>query len=547
MSSLGEMTGTASARFGDAVAMSIGDSQISFKQLNHMVERLSGAFQAIGLKPGDRVAILLLTTPDFVTAYFAAHRAGLVVMPLNPLLGPAELGHILGVMRPKLIISGDPGMPLPAFAALAGLIREHSPDTRLVISDVSEEHAKGVHPSAMSLTTFRDLGGEAHAPIIRRPEDEAIIMFSSGTSGEPKGISISEGMVLSNRDMSAETMRYTADDVILSGLPFSHVFGQVVIMLAGLMSGATLRLAPRPAPDLLYADLQAVKPTFFVGVPTTIAALAELGRRDPTTAREGARNLRLVATGGSGMPRATGEAFAQVYGHQVLQGYGMTEVCGCIAVADLDGPVGEDVGTVWPIYDWKIEPTDPERDTRGELFIRGPNVMRGYYINGALQPRQPDDWFATGDVVEAAGDGRITIVDRKKEMIIRGGYNVYPSEVEAVLTSHPDVALAAVVGVPHDELGEEIAAFVTLGSDTTVKPDALKQWVRDRIALYKYPRHVIVLDEMPTNPTGKILKKALPLDTLVNPTGDAFPEAAKAAGPSTSKGLWRRIFGPKLR
>ena len=545
MTALGEMTDVLAEHHGCATALSIGDASIPFVALHQSAQELDSAFRTFGLKPGDRVAILLLTTPDFVTAYFAAHRAGLVVMPLNPLLGPAELGHILEVMQPRLIISGDPRMPLPAFRALADLIREHSPDTKLVVSNVSEEQASDAHPSATSLATFRELGVEAYAPIIRKPEDEAIIMFSSGTSGEPKGISISEGTALSNCDLSLQTMRYTPDDVILSGLPFSHVFGQVVIMLAGLTSGATLRLAPRPAPDLLYADLQAMSPTIFVGVPTTIAALADLGRRDPATACEGARNLRLVATGGSGMPRATGVAFAEVFGLQVLQGYGMTEVCGCIAVADLDGPSEGDVGTVWPIFDWKIEPTDPDRDTRGELFIRGPNVMRGYYINGELQPRQPEDWFATGDVVELAGDGRITIVDRKKEMIIRGGYNVYPSEVEAVLTSHPNVALAAVVGVPHDELGEEIAAFVTLSGDTRPEPDALKQWARDRIALYKYPRHVIVLDEMPTNPTGKIMKKALPLDALVNPAGDALPQAAKAVRRPTSKGLLRRIFGSK--
>ena len=197
----------------------------------------------------------------------------------------------------------------------------------------------------------------------------------------------------------------------------------------------------------------------------------------------------------------------------------MTEVCGCISVANLDEPIGGDVGSVWPIFDWKIDPTDPEQENRGELFIRGPNVLRGYYIDGELKPRQQEDWFATGDVVELS-DNRLTIVDRKKEMIIRGGYNIYPSEVEAVLVSHPSVSLAAVIGIPHNDLGEEIVAFVTLHGDQNPEPDALKQWMRDRIALYKYPRHVIVLDEMPTNPTGKILKKALPLEHLDNPAAE---------------------------
>ncbi|MEN0077912.1 MAG: AMP-binding protein [Pseudomonadota bacterium] len=429
MTALGEMSGVLAERFVGTTALSIGDAQIPFVAVHQGTAQLASAFQENGLRPGDRIAILLLTTPDFVMAYLAAHRAGLVVMPLNPLLGPSELVHILQTMQPK-------------------------------------------------------------------------------------GISISEGMVIANRDASEREMMYTQADTILCGLPFSHVFGQVVIMLAGLMAGATLRLAPRPSPDLLFADLKATSPSVFVGVPTTIAAVAAMGRQDPEAATQAASNLRLVATGGSNMPLAIGADFKAVFGHDVYQGYGMTEVCGCIAVADFDRPAGEDVGAVWPLFDWKIEGSDSETATRGELLIRGPNVFRGYYKDGVLAPRAVDEWFATGDVVELVDGRYITIIDRKKEMIIRGGYNVYPSEVEAALVSHPDVELAAVVGFPDEELGEEIGAFVTAKDSASIDTGALKQWVRDRIALYKYPRQIIVIETMPTNPTGKILKKALPVDVL---------------------------------
>ena len=533
MIGLGEMVDTLADLYGTKTALSFGDTKTSFVTIHKNVSELDSAFRVFSLKPGDRIAILLLATPDFITAYFAAHRAGLVVMPLNPLLGQAELGHILEVMQPKLIISESPKVQLPAFGALPDLLHRFSPTTKLIFTAVTEDEAKSAYSSAIDLATFRKLGVKSAHPIIRAPEDEAVIMFSSGTSGHPKGISINEQTILANCEYSVQAMRYSTDDVVLSGLPFSHVFGQVVVMLAGLMAGATLRIAPRPLPDLLYADFKATKPTVLIGVPTTIAALADIGKSDQLSAREGARNLRVAATGGSSLPRAIGRAFADVFQREVMQGYGMTEVCGCISVANLDEPVGGDVGSVWPIFDWKIDPTDPEQENRGELFIRGPNVLRGYYIDGELKPRQQEDWFATGDVVELS-DNRLTIVDRKKEMIIRGGYNIYPSEVEAVLVSHPSVSLAAVIGIPHNDLGEEIVAFVTLHGDQNPEPDALKQWMRDRIALYKYPRHVIVLDEMPTNPTGKILKKALPLEQLDNPAAEdaqgvsEFPSSVEA-------------------
>lgn len=484
--------------FGDRIALSEGNARLSYVVLDRQIQVARGAYADLGLSPGDRVVLLLPTSIQFVIAYLGAHRAGLVVIPLNPLLGPDEIRFILASMRPAIVLADAADAPFPVMAELDSIVAGIEGRTELV--RVGGE------------TGFEALMVRARAdlPAIERADDEeALILFTSGTSGRPKGASHREGAIITNVRHSNAAFRITPYDVMLCPLPLSHVFGQIVLMLGGLVAGAELVLVPRPAPETVFAAMTDHGASVLAAVPTTFAALAEHGRSDPVEAAAASRRLRFALAGGAPLPPATGEAFGQVFGVPVHQGYGMTEVACCIAIETPGAAPSGGVGSICKPLDYRIVSVGGDNPDEGELEIAGPNLMRGYYINGEFQPRPSDQWFPTGDVVRRDDRDNIFIFDRKKEMVIRNGYNVYPSEVEAALASHPAVLLAAVVGIDDAAVGQEIAAFVSLREDQSATPTELAEWCRTRIALYKYPRLLAILPKLPTNPTGKILKRAL--------------------------------------
>lgn len=500
----------------EALAISVGDKALTYAQLDGLIDRAARGFTDLGLEPGDRVALLLPSDPAFVIAYFGCHRAGLVVLPLNPLVGVEELRQILETMAPGAVVSLPPTAGLPAAKALPRLQLETAPQTTLIFTGVSQKDAAAFGDGALSFEAVLDGADGAPPQVSRELQDEAVILFTSGTSGRPKGVSLSEQSIVANALASIEMVAFTADDVILCPLPLSHVFGQVVAMTGGLLAGAHIEFAPRPTPELIFEIMAATSPTVVLAVPATIAALSRIAAASPGPQLQAARRrMRLAGSGGGPLPPASGDFFTEVFGAPVIQGYGMTETAGLISMARLGSGEGKsDVGRVLGVLEHRIDPLDPAEPTRGELQVRGITLLRGFYVDGVLEPRDPTNWFATGDLVDAAADGRLTIFDRKKEMIIRGGYNVYPSEVEATLASHPAVSIAAVVGTPNDELGEEIGAFVTLKASQSVEPADLIAWCRDRLSLYKYPRRLAILEAMPLSPTGKVLKRELPLEIL---------------------------------
>lgn len=484
--------------FGDRIALSEGNARLSYIELDRRIQVARGAYADLGLSPGDRAVLILPTSIQFVIAYLGAHRAGLVVIPLNPLLGPDEIGFILASMRPAIVLADAADASFPVMAELDTIVAGIVGGTELV--RVGGETGFEV----------RMARARADLPAIERADDEeALILFTSGTSGRPKGASHREGAIITNVRHSNAAFRITPYDVMLCPLPLSHVFGQIVLMLGGLMAGAELVLIPRPAPETVFAAMAGHGASFLAAVPTTFAALAEQGRNHPAEAGAASRRLRFALAGGAPLPPATSEAFGRVFGVQVHQGYGMTEVACCIAIESPGAAPSGGVGPICKPLDYRIVPVGDDNPDEGELEIAGPNLMRGYYIHGALQPRPPEQWFPTGDVVRRDDRGNIFIFDRKKEMVIRNGYNVYPSEVEAALASHPAVLLAAVIGIDDAVVGQEIAAFVSLREDQSATPTELAEWCRTRIALYKYPRLLAILPKLPTNPTGKILKRAL--------------------------------------
>jgi long-chain acyl-CoA synthetase len=472
---------------------------LTYAELDRKIDAARGAFAELGLMPTDRILLLLPSGAEFVIAYFGAIRAGLVVIPLNPLLGTEEVGHILKTMRPALVVAAPADCPFPLMGALEGLT---------VAAGVRLTRYGGGDFDAVVARARTDL-----PTICRDADDETLILFTSGISGRPKGASHREGTVITNVRHGNERFAMHPGDVFVCPLPLSHVFGQIVMMMGSFMAGAEMALA-RPGPAAIMEVMEERGVTILAGVPTIFAALTEIGRSDPQRASRVARTLRFAFAGGAPLSAATGEAFEAVFGIPVHQGYGMTEVACCISVENETQRPSGGVGTLSTVLEHRIIPLDSAVPDEGELELSGPNLLRGYYIDGVLEPRTPDMWFATGDLVRKDQGGNLFLFDRKKELIIRNGYNVYPSEVEAMLCAHPDVVLAAVIGVADPAVGQEVAAFVTVRTGADADGAALVAWCKARIALYKYPRLIAILPVMPTSPTGKIQKRELDVGDL---------------------------------
>jgi long-chain acyl-CoA synthetase len=343
--------------------------------------------------------------------------------------------------------------------------------------------------------------------------DTAVILYTSGTTGKPKGAELTHANLAINAQTKVETLiRLSADDVILGALPLFHSFGQTAAMNAGIMAGACLTLLPRFDPAKALQMMERDRVTVFLGVPTMYTAMLSV----PEGERPDTSSLRICISGGASLPVEVLRAFEGQFGTKILEGYGLSETS---PVASFNHPDRErkpgSIGT--PIRDVQMAVVDEQgaelpAGEVGEIVIRGPNVMKGYWRRpDATAEAIRDGWFHSGDLAKVDEDGYFFIVDRKKDLIIRGGYNVYPREVEEVLYEHPAVAEAAVLAIPDAELGEEVGAAVALKAGAEATPDELQAYVKERIAAYKYPRRVWLVPELPKGPTGKILKREIAL------------------------------------
>jgi long-chain acyl-CoA synthetase len=352
----------------------------------------------------------------------------------------------------------------------------------------------------------------------REPGDLAVILYTSGTTGKPKGASLTHSNLLWNAHLSATTLTlFTPQDRILCPLPLFHTYAQTVVLNAAVHSGSQLVLMPRFDPQQALDLLHREHVTVFEGVPTMFIALVNHGAGDRDLSR-----LRMSVSAAASIPVETLLAFEREFGCPVLEGYGLSECAPVVSFNHPDRPRKPgSIGT--PIWGVEMRLLDadgnqiPGTDEVGEIAVRGHNVMAGYLglPEATAETISADGWLRTGDLARRDPDGYYYIVDRKKDMIIRGGYNVYPREIEEVLYEHPAVLEATVVGVPHPELGEEVAAAVVAKPGIDLDPDELRQFVRDRLAAYKYPRVVAIVDELPKGPTGKVLKKEIDRDRLL--------------------------------
>lgn len=489
-------------RHPDAIAVILGEEQVTYRDLWDQVRSYAGALRDMGIVAGDRVAVLMPNIVDFPRVYYAVLSLGAVVVPINALLKSAEIAYMLQDSGVKAIVVAAPLLKEGALAAEKSAVPVYS-----VLEPVESS----------TCTRLEDLATKAE-PIVDytpcAPEDTATILYTSGTTGRPKG---AEGthfaLVEQVNTLLTSTFDIKRGDRLLGALPLFHTFGQTVVLNTGIRAGATIVLLPKFEYSSAYQLLIDAQIDIFVGVPTMYIAFLKAAREN--LARP---SLRYGISGGASLPVAIIDDFREIIGAPIYEGYGLTETS---PVATFNH-VGETPkpGTIGkPIWGVKVEIAAPEIETnikflprgeRGELVIQGHNVMKGYLNQPeATESAIVDGWFRTGDLGVKDEDGYISIVDRKKDMILRNGYNVYPREVEELLIRHPGIASVAVYGVPHDIHGQEVAAAIVVQEGANLTPEEVIEYASERIAAYKYPRIVEFVAALPQNATGKVLKRDL--------------------------------------
>jgi long-chain acyl-CoA synthetase len=490
MTNLAMIVGDAQARRGEFLALRQGDQALTYDELAQAAGQAAALVRAAGVGPGDRVALMLPNVLAYPVLFHGSLAAGAVVVPMNPLLKSREVAHYLRDSGASVIFAWDPAAGEAAKGAAESgsrVIRVTEPDARALLAD------------RPPLTQWAERGDG----------DDAVILYTSGTTGQPKGAQLSHANLRRNAEVTTSSLLTAGPaDVIMGCLPLFHCFGLTCGLNASILGGACLTLLPRFEPGAALDLIAREKVTIFEGVPTMYAAMLHHPARDSADTS----SLRLCVSGGASLPAEVLRGFEEAFGCVILEGYGLSETS---PVASFNHPGTQrkpgSIGT--PIAGVEMRVVDPDgRELPGgqigEIAIRGHNVMTGYWGKPeATAEAIPDGWFRTGDLARADEDGYFFIVDRKKELIIRGGYNVYPREVEEALYEHPAVAEAAVVGIPHDSLGEEVGAAVALKPGTEATPDELRAFARERVAAYKYPRLVWLVDQLPKGPTGKILRR----------------------------------------
>jgi len=491
---------SSAARRPEHLAIRFLEQTITYKELNRQVDRLSHGLVHAGLRPGDVCVLMIPNSVEWVIVYYALAKVGALVVPVNFLYRTGELEHIFKDSGARAFIGHKDYLEQPR------QVMEHLPKMNLRIAQ-SVSSGDGFIPLD---ELFVDEG--TFHPYPTQDDDTWAIIYTSGTTGLPKGAMLTHYNLTSNA-MTVAGMRSTRpDDVAFGVLPFYHIFGQTSVLNAFIYLGLTIRLWPAFNVEELFSSIEEEESSILTAVPTIFNRLSELAEvRQPK--RSG---LRFCVSGGASLPVQVLRRFEDRFGTTIYEGYGLTE-CSPVCV---ENPFGREtrpgsIGIPIPGFQARIV-NDRDEDVPmgavGELIVLGPGVMKGY-LN---QPEATAEvlrggWLHTGDLARMDEDGYIYIVDRKKEMIIRGGYNVYPREIEEILYTHPDVIEAAVVGVPHHDLGEEVAAMVVLRKGASATSEELKQFVKERVAPYKYPRRVDLVNELPKGHTGKILKRDLRL------------------------------------
>jgi long-chain acyl-CoA synthetase len=524
-----EQTAAKSSR---ATALIYFGTTISYEQLQDQVNRLAAGLQALGVQKGDRVALMMPNCPQFVISYFGALRAGAIVTATSSMYTAREVTHQWNDAGVKIVIADRRLFPivrtaLPQLASAPQIVltgmRQYYPQrfrqlcaSLNAATDRKGPKAAGPASGGPAIHRWEEILGLSRSPCPDglAPSDIACLQYTGGTTGTSKGAMLTHANLVINACQTTEwlTLGKGGAEVMVAALPFFHIYAMTCVMIASVLGGGSVVILPRFTLRSALNVIRKYHPTLFHGVPTMYVAF----NNAPHVERYGFNSLRICMSGGAPLPVEVRQKFEALTGGRLVEGYGLTETS---PVTHINPPTGSPkVGSIGlPVRDTEARIVDLETGLRelavgeiGEIAIRGPQVMQGYWN----KPEETalvlhDGWLYTGDVARKDADGYYYIVDRKKDMIIAGGYNIYPREVEEVLWEFPKIMEAAVIGVPDSYRGETVKAFVVLQPGVSATADEIIAFCRERLAAYKVPRLVVFRDSLPKSGVGKYLRRAL--------------------------------------
>lgn len=499
-------------KYGNKPAFTFGDTTLTYAQTNGAANQVANGLIANGIKEGDKVALSCFNLPYFPILYFGILKAGATVVPLSVLLKEDEIAYHISDSDAKAYFCfvGSPDLPMGKMG-YAGFNKADKCEQFYMIMPNPTD------PSPIEGTKTLGSLMAGQSPVFESArtgaDDTAVIIYTSGTTGKPKGAELTHSGLLLNAGISKDLFAINSDDTSLIVLPLFHIFAMSCLMNAVAYGGGHSILLPRFDAETVFGLLQKHEVTVFAGVPTMYWGMLNY-KDDKFDYQKIAANMRVAASGGAALPVQVLHDFKDRFGVDILEGYGMSEGSPIVTFNQSDvGTKPGSIGTeVWGVEVKLVDDEGKEVPVgeKGELWYRGHNVMKGYYNKPEANAKSlTDGWLHSGDVAIKDEDGFYFIVDRTKDMIIRGGLNVYPREVEEAMIEHTDVSLVAVIGIPDDQMGEEIKAYVVREEGSSVTEDELKAYTKSKLAAYKYPRVIEFIDALPMSATGKILKKEL--------------------------------------
>lgn len=504
--------------YPDSPAVIFNDRTLTYAQLNAAANMFANGLRKLGIGRGDKVAVMIPNLPYFPIAYYGILKTGATVVPFNVLFTAREVAYHLQDSDAAALV----GFAMFAEPAYNGFQQVETCKHLIVGSADPTQPFTHPDPAVLDFNRFLGMGGSPRFDTVQtEADDTAVILYTSGTTGNPKGAQLTHSNMVMNARVSVDLVSSARGDVALTTLPLFHSFGQTVLMNACFMAGAAITLLPRFTPDAALGIMQRDNVTIFAGVPTMYWALYAYPDAHKFDLDKIAGNLRVAASGGAAMPVELMRNFETRFNVPILEGYGLSETSPVASfnVAHKPRKPGSIGITVWGVQMALVDdndnfippPTDPGAFSEvGEIVIRGHNVMKGYYKRDeATAEVMRGGWFHSGDLARVDHEGYYFIVDRKKEMILRGGFNVYPREIEEFLMTHPKISLVAVKAVPDEKLGEEVKAYIVLKPGQSATAEEIIAFAKEGLAAYKYPRHIEFRSELPMTATGKILKRAL--------------------------------------
>ena len=499
-------------RYPQKTAFTFMDTSLNFAQINGAANQVANGLKSKGIQQGDKVALSCFNLPYFPIIYFGILKAGATVVPLSVLLKKDEIAYHLNDSGAKAYFCfvGSPELPMGQMG-YAGF--QEAPDCQHFFMIMPKPDMPSVVEGTATLGSLMAEQSPFFETAPTSAEDTAVIIYTSGTTGRPKGAELTHSNLILNAILVGDLGKTSSDDIILIVLPLFHIFAMTCLMNTGIYRGASSILLPRFDAEAVFGLMQKHKVTVFAGVPTMYWGLVNY-KKPKFDYDLISKNLRIAMSGGAALPLQVLKEFEARFNVPIIEGYGMSEGSPVVTFNHLEderipGSIGK---PVWGVEVKLVDDDGKEVPVgkKGELLYRGHNVMKGYYKKPEANAKTlKGGWLHSGDVAIKDEKGYYYIVDRTKDMIIRGGLNVYPREVEETMMKHEAISLVAVIGIPDPKMGEEIKAYVVLEDGATVTPSELITWTKDHIAAYKYPRQLEIIDALPMSATGKILKKEL--------------------------------------